>query len=531
MKLLMAMLLVVTLAVRGEANTFEKRVALVIGNGAYTSVEPLRNPRNDAEAVSASLKELGFVTVDGYDLTGDEFRATVREFARLASDADLTLFFYAGHGLAVDGRNYLIPVDAKMAEATSLDWEAIEVDFVAKQMQRSDGVSLVVLDACRNNPLARTLSRSLGGASRSVDIGSGLARMDIQNPGRGMAIAFATAPGDVALDGEGEHSPFTTALLKHISAPDTDFTEVMSRVTGDVYSSTNEMQRPWLNSSLTGRVALNVRAVEPAPEATETETGSAETANASGNADTETLKRDQMLFQFARESNRIEDYEAYLETFPECLFSAVARKSIERLQSERSVAVASAQTTVPAPATPAPVATLPVFAQPANPIGAAANPAPVTDSATRTVGETQAQPMITPEMKAQPGTEFTEAAMGMTPGLRREIQARLNITGQNVGTPDGQFGPRTRAGITNWQVINGFIATGYLNQLQYQVMATNTQQAYMVWAASNPVVVTQAAPTQRKSSGSSSSGNSNSNTNAQIGAFIGGLAVGKLLNK
>ena len=235
----------------------EKRVALIIGNGAYTNAPALANPVTDARAMAKKMRAMGFEIVEGYDLDKSGLERTVRDFANTSKDADLSLFFYAGHGIAVENKNYLIPIDARFEDSSALDFEAVPVNLVTRQMQYSDGVSLVFLDACRDNPLARTLSRSMGSSTRSSGIGSGLAAMKITNPGKGLAIAFATSPGAVAYDGKGDHSPFTNALLKHIDEPNTDITEIMSRVTGEVVRSTNHKQRPWLNTSLTGSVILN----------------------------------------------------------------------------------------------------------------------------------------------------------------------------------------------------------------------------------------------------------------------------------
>ena len=235
----------------------EKRVALIIGNGAYSNAPALANPVEDARAMADKMRAMGFEIVEGYDLDKNGLERTVREFSKTSKDADLSLFFYAGHGIAVANRNYLIPIDARFEDSSALDFEAVPVGLVTKQMQYSRGVSLVFLDACRDNPLAQTLSRSMGSVTRSSGIGSGLAAMKISNPGKGLAIAFATSPGAVAYDGSGRHSPFTGALLKHIGEPNTDITEIMSRVTGEVVKTTNEKQRPWLNTSLTGSVILN----------------------------------------------------------------------------------------------------------------------------------------------------------------------------------------------------------------------------------------------------------------------------------
>ncbi|MDN3719159.1 caspase family protein [Roseibium salinum] len=163
-------------------------------------------------------------------------------------------------------KNLLIPVDAKIEDETSLDFETISVDFILRQMSKDVKVQMVFLDACRDNPLARTLARRMG-PSRSANIGSGLAEIRTEETGgEGSVIAFATSPGDVALDGDGDNSPFTSALIRHIDTPNVSIQTVMTRVTGDVYEETEKRQRPWVNASLIGEVFLNKQATAEGTE-------------------------------------------------------------------------------------------------------------------------------------------------------------------------------------------------------------------------------------------------------------------------
>ncbi|WP_172839438.1 caspase family protein [Tateyamaria omphalii] len=306
----------------------ERKLALVVGNGAYVHATPLANPVNDAQAMATKLETLGFETYTGLDLDKIGMERLLRDFTRAAKDSDVNIFFYAGHGMSVDGTNYLVPIDAVFEDETALDFEAVSVDFVTRQMSFSNAVNLVFLDACRDNPLSDKLSRSMG-ATRSTAVQNGLAEMKINNAGKGMAIAFATSPGDVALDGDGLNSPFTTALLKHIDAENTDIAEVFSRVTGDVYNNTDQSQRPWLNVSLTGPVMLNpvteLKAVARAPQTSSNVGGGA--AAPGGNM----LEEQKMLFDLARETDSVDDYQAYLDSFPNGLYANNARRSIRRL--------------------------------------------------------------------------------------------------------------------------------------------------------------------------------------------------------
>lgn len=227
----------------------EKRVALVIGNSAYVKSSVLANPANDAAEMARALTEAGFEVIAGLDLDKRAFDVKVRDFARALNNADVALFFYAGHALQVSGRNYLVPVDASMDRERDLDFETVGVDFVLRQMEidRENKTNLVFLDACRDNPLARNLARSMG--TRSASISQGLAQVQT---GVGTFISYSTQPGNVALDGTGANSPFTTALVKGLREPGRNLTSVMIDVRKDVLAVTGGKQVPWDHSSLTG---------------------------------------------------------------------------------------------------------------------------------------------------------------------------------------------------------------------------------------------------------------------------------------
>jgi len=229
----------------------ERRVALVIGNGTYENAPVLPNPRNDAVDMAGVLRKLGFDVIDGHDLDRREMEKKIREFSRKIEKADLALFYYAGHGLQITGKNYLVPIDAKLEREGDLSFEAIDVDVVLQQLENGPRANLVFLDACRNNPLARNLSRSLG--IRSAAVGMGLA--SIQG-GIGTMIVYATQPNNVALDGDGRNSPFTAALLAHLPDPGVDISILLRRVRADVIRATNQKQVPWDHSSLVGELVL-----------------------------------------------------------------------------------------------------------------------------------------------------------------------------------------------------------------------------------------------------------------------------------
>ncbi len=226
-----------------------KRVALVIGNGAYKHAGALANPKNDATDMAGTLKALGFEVILGVDLGKSALDAKVRDFARALGDSDAGVLFYAGHGLQVAGQNYLVPIDAKLDGERDLDFETVRLDFILRQMElnRETKTNIVFLDACRDNPLARNLARSMG--TRSTSIGHGLAQVDA---GVGTFVAFSTQPGNVALDGTGRNSPFASALTKRIKEPGKNLNAIMIDVRKDVLSATAGKQVPWDHSALTG---------------------------------------------------------------------------------------------------------------------------------------------------------------------------------------------------------------------------------------------------------------------------------------
>jgi uncharacterized caspase-like protein len=229
-----------------------KRVALVIGNSAYEHAPRLSNPRNDATDMAAALKQHGFQVIEGFDLNKAAFERKVREFASAMQGAQVGVFFYAGHGLQVAGHNYLVPIDAQLSTAAALDFEMVGLDLVHRTMEREAQTNILFLDACRDNPLARNLARSMG--TRSTEVGKGLAAVE---SGVGTLISFSTQPGNVALDGAGRNSPFAGALVRHMSASSEDLGALLIAVRNDVMKETERKQVPWEHSALTGRLRSN----------------------------------------------------------------------------------------------------------------------------------------------------------------------------------------------------------------------------------------------------------------------------------
>lgn len=250
-----ALALVITLVLAGDASA--RRFALVIGNSAYTHAGPLKNPRNDAADMADILRRNGFDVVDGIDLARAGMELKIRDFVGRIQDAEVALLFYAGHGLQVSVRNYLVPIDARLEQEIDLDFEAIALDPILRQMEVRARRSIVLLDACRNNPFTGKLQRNMG--ARSVSIGQGLAEVTTSFDA---LIGFAAAPGAVAFDGAGRNSPYTAGLKKHLAAPGRDLLNALIQVRNDVLKETAERQRPWEHTSLTETLYI---AGAPAP--------------------------------------------------------------------------------------------------------------------------------------------------------------------------------------------------------------------------------------------------------------------------
>lgn len=229
------------------------RVALVIGNGAYVNANNLPNPPNDAHVVARTLRDMGFEVIEGTDLDRTGMERMIRDFLRKAPNARVTLLFYAGHGMQVDGKNYLVPIDAKLAAPSDLGFETIELDKILAGLDDAARANIIILDACRDNPLARSFASRMG-ASRSAAVPGGLA--GYSTVGTGTLIAFATAPGQTALDGREANSPFTTALIKYLRTPGMEVNQMLTRVRVEVAGTTGNKQIPWANSSLLGDVYL-----------------------------------------------------------------------------------------------------------------------------------------------------------------------------------------------------------------------------------------------------------------------------------
>jgi hypothetical protein len=246
---------VVALTCSVDSALADRRVALVVGNATYKNNSlHLPNPKNDAQDVAAALRKLDFEVIQATDADKREFEMALQRFARAAVDADSALFFYAGHAMQYQGRNYLMPVDAELEDEFSLRYQMVLIDDVRAALDRVNGVKIMILDACRNNPLAEQLARRQTGFTRALGRSRGLARIDKT---QGMVVAYATAADDVAADGNGRNSPFTQALLKRLQEPGLEIEQMFRAIARDVYSQTGGKQRPETYISLLSEYYLN----------------------------------------------------------------------------------------------------------------------------------------------------------------------------------------------------------------------------------------------------------------------------------
>ena len=288
------------------------RVALVVGNSAYEFAPKLANPSNDARDMTERLRGLGFEVIGGTDLDRRSLVEALIKFGRAAEKAEVALFFYAGHGLQVNGENYLVPIDAQVEYQAEIDISLVSLSGVMQQLERGSKTNIIFLDACRDNPFEKQLAASENRSASSI--AKGLGRVQT---GSGTFIAFATEPDAVAADGTGRNSPFTTALLKHIDQPGQSISDMMIAVRNDVLATTGGHQRPWESSSLTDRFAFAADPVRDASSLSKLP----EQAVGAGEAYLE-----QQAYQQAVEVGSCGAYEAFGRRYPDSFYAELAKE-------------------------------------------------------------------------------------------------------------------------------------------------------------------------------------------------------------
>jgi len=309
----------------------EPRLALIIGNSEYgPTIGKLKNPANDARLMADALKDLGFQVDLVLDADQKAMKRAIKSFGaklRQAGSEATGFFYYAGHGVQVEGVNYLLPVGAEIEAEADVEIESVSADDVMTQMQSAgNAVNLVFLDACRNNPLART-SRS---ATR------GLARLDAP---RGSFVGYSTAPGDVAADGDGANSPYALALVEELKKPGISIEEAHRNVRAAVLAESGNKQTPWDSSSLTGPVVLQAKAAEPVvatQPAAQPEPQPQTQQQAS-------IDKEALFWETIKDSKDPAEYEAYLKKYPDGTFADLARAKIDNLKKPPAAAVQPTQ--------------------------------------------------------------------------------------------------------------------------------------------------------------------------------------------
>ena len=410
MRFLITAVAAAALLVSATVAKADKRVAFVVGNGAYKNVAALPNPAIDAKSMAKVLRNVGFEVVEGTNLTRDKMTERLLEFGKKAQGADVALFFYAGHGIAINGTNYLLPVDADIKSEMDVKLgSAINIDLTLDQTMSDAKVKLVFLDACRDNPFAAKIKSN--SATRSVSVQQGLAEM---KSGEGTLIAFATGPGQTALDGEvGTNSPFTRALIANIAAPGVEIQQAMTKVRAQVNEETNKGQLPWGHTNLIGSVYLN-----PAPAAAG---GPVEAANTPAATAEPASEVELEFWRSIKDSNKPEELNAYLTNYPNGTFKLLALARIASLQDGPSTTTRN--------------------------LSASVDPSTFTDEA----------------------DQAAEDQIGLDRGQRRDVQRRL--TGLGFDTKiNGKFDEETRGVIMRWQAARGYPKTGFLNKLQLKAL-------------------------------------------------------------
>jgi len=459
---LMCMALSVTVA------KADRRVAFVVGNGAYKNVAQLPNPPIDAKAMASTLRNVGFEMIEGSNLTRDQMTEKLLDFGRKAQGSDVAVFYYAGHGIAVSGSNYLLPVDADIKSEMDVKLgAAINIDLTLDQTMGDAKVKLVFLDACRDNPFAAKIKSN--SATRSVNVGSGLAEM---KSGEGTLIAFATGPGQTALDGqEGNNSPFTRALIDNITKPGVEIQQAMTSVRAQVNEETRKGQLPWGHTNLIGAVYLNPSQSTQVANASPTAAGNIPAAAATSGSDGVELE----YWRSVKESNKPEELNAYLSAYPNGQFKALALARLAAIKSGPSTATRN--------------------------LNSGIDPATFTDDS----------------------TQLTEDQIGLDKGQRRDVQRRLTGLGFDTKVT-GVFNDDTRSVLKRWQAARGYPSTGYLNKLQHKALLSEIVAAPAT-ASDDSSKPARRAPAQAQGGGGGGHRGGGGDAGA---AFVGGVVGGMM---
>ena len=547
-----AMTAVLWLTWTGASPAFAaQRVALVIGNASYAHAPGLANPLNDAADIGAALDRLGFAVTRLENAGYAALRRGLLEFQRAASTSEIAVVFYAGHGIEVDQRNFLVPVDARLASDQDVEFEAVPLELVSRAVERASGLRLVILDACRENPFAVQMQRA--GATRSI--GRGLARVE---PSGETLIAYAAKEGTVASDGAGRNSPYSEALLGHLEEPGLEVGLMFRKVRDAVVGMTGGRQEPFVYGSLSSRgVYLAAAPAPPAAPAPVAAPGAAQVT-------AERLAAERVYWESVKGSTDPMELRGYLERYPGGTFEALASSRLRRLESVSAEPEAAAPTVAATEASSASSESARVEAErmaaerefwasvkesedsgelqaylDRYPEGAYAvlarsrlkrlqdaaaervEPEAAAQAVASALNASASSPPVPPApAPAVPTPEEVESSLGLGRGARRMVQAGLASLGYEPGPADGLFGARTREAIRRYQGEKRFAETGYLSAQESQALVALGEE----WAKAQAEARSETA---RRADDAAFAGAKTRGTVEAYGAYLAAYPTGR----
>ena len=535
-----------------------QRVALVIGNASYAHAPGLANPLNDAKDVGAALDRLGFSVTRLENADRASLWRGLQEFALAASASEIAVVFYAGHGIEVDQRNFLVPVDARLASDQDVEFEAVPLELVSRAVERASGLRLVILDACRENPFAVQMQRA--GATRSI--GRGLARVE---PSGETLVAYAAKEGTVASDGAGRNSPYSEALLGHLEEPGLEVGLMFRKVRDAVVGMTGGRQEPFVYGSLSSRGVY--LAAAPAPPAA-APVSSVQSSGAEESGSSRVAAESELLFwESVKDSEDPADIQVYLERYPGGTYEALARNRLKRLDATTK------DTAVPAPAPQpsslsarmaearlaaeakfwalveeseessdfeaylehypdgvyAPLARIRLAQlQREHPAQqAAASPIEAATSDDTPVAVASSPPVPPAPAPAVPTPEEVESSLGLGRGARRMVQAGLSSLGYEPGPADGLFGVRTREAIRRYQGEKRFAETGYLRAEESEALVALGEETARAQAEAKRQEAQRRAEAARRADDAAYASARSEGTMQAYGAYLEAYPAGR----
>lgn len=509
----------------------QKDFAFVVGNSNYESVSPLSNPANDATLIAKNFEDLGFEVDLHFDLSHSEFIQAVQSFRRKSRNAERTVVYYAGHGIEFDGKNYIIPTNATLESDIDVDFETIQLEFLVANTPAS-AVQIVIIDACRDNPFYGTMERSTRSSAKR-----GLARVE---PTGNTLIAYAAKAGTVAFDGDSQNSPYAMALSDALTRPGLDIGRLFREVRASVLLDTGNRQEPVTYGSLPPEdVFFNPPVVSQPASPPDT---SLETKGLQASGENPAIQRelDLEFWKSVSEQGSLEDYRLYLDQFPKGVFSSVALRRIEQLETanepsgpvdpekkDQEAALSDQLDSFPSETS--------LFCKEGEEFLASFNELrpsqsnyfrstyaecpsllislsrrEISPNSASTSDEEQSEPISGAEQLVD--VDEIEKRLGLSNGDRREIQQRLNSLSYGPLGVDGVFGPRTRAAIANWQRANGLRDTGYVNRDHIRLLKNQSESSYSELLASQRALEKNAPRTPPSTPGTQQTETSRSQT-------------------